>query len=1222
MSTSPLTLDENLAIMAGAGVGKTYSLITICLHLLSGARRAGPPLRPDELCLLTFTDKAAAEMRSRLRERLDALSTGEARATDEADLRASFAALGRPFPGPELWRRVRDDLGSAWIGTFHSLCALLLRRAPAGFGVDPGFKLLDEREATALLRDTAERVVLDALERGEPEVADLCRELGFAARGRVPGVVGSLCEVMVKLREEGTDAASVAITHPDEARRDFEAALERVKAACAQASALDARLPKFHGVLASCRRALDGMRFETFLHPDRFPALRAALEEDPRLVRQQNELGEALKDLKWSALGHEKTHVGLLEHHAACEVVRHEGAFRRLLSELSDRHRAELRKRSALDFSELLILSRDLLRDHPPVRREVHDRMRALLVDELQDTNRLQLELVALLAERREGGPRPVPPAGVLDLPLQQAFLCAVGDRKQSIYEFRGADVSVFSRLAALVERNGGRRHYLRTNRRSTPALLTFFNRTFRSVLVAKEPGAPPRDYEVVYDPAAEDLEPHRAGAPGRAARRPAELICYEPEARAPENRAQDAELVARKVRQLLAPKSGLKVEGEDGKPRPLLGKDVAILFRRFTFLEVYRQALARAGVAHRVVRGRGFYAAQEVVDLASLLSLIADPSDGISFAAVLRSPLVALSDASLYRLAQACGGKLQLKSVRAAGPLDRLGLSAMELERLERFLDLHLRLRSERDRLGLRMLLQISLEETGYRVAQAGAPFGEQALANIDKLLELAARRDSAGAGDCASFSAELLALADAEPAEAQADVMDAGDERAVSLMTIHQAKGLEWPVVVVPDLAAGPVPQTRRILFDRTLGLGIKPWMEGELDLGRTPRLQRIAEELARREEAEYRRLLYVALTRARDHLVLSGQARGMRSATWRGYLDRALEADPELRALVQEVKERDIPEPKAPPGVQGSLLLDGTDRVVAAEERCARPPALRPAAVVYPVTHVGSYFLCERRYLYAHVVGLAELPIHLEVEADEGPELLMPGRPRSPNDPRVRGTVAHALLEQVDLEAIGDGPRLDAQLRDLLWRLGYEPDTADAREIASWARGFLQSPFAVASLRGRLGQVRREVPFLLRLPGASAEGMAVHLKGQIDLLVLDEAGGATVVDYKASERHAEGLDPYRFQLDCYALAARHLLGEGVPIRTGIAFLKEKDPGPDFRAPVGAEALRALEARLAGAAAELVAATASPGTEWRGRDAAYCASIRCGYQYRCHAR
>ncbi|HZN93239.1 MAG TPA: UvrD-helicase domain-containing protein [Myxococcales bacterium] len=1217
----PLALERNLAIMAGAGAGKTYSLITIGLHLLSGARRDGRQLRPAELCLLTFTDKAAAEMRSRMRERLDALATGEAKRSDEADLRASFAALGRPFPGPELWRRVREDLGSAWIGTFHSLCMQLLRRAPAGFGVDPGFRLLDERESTLLLQDTAERVVLEALERREQEVSDLCRELGFSARGRMPGMVGALRDALVKLREEGLGADQVAITDEQEAHRALSAALERVSEAASRAAALDGARGRFAHCLSACLQALDGIRYETFLHADRFPALRHALRAERTLTNQHGDLGEALKDLKWSALGRERAGKGLLEHYAACRIVPHEAAFRRLVGELQDRHRGELRKRSALDFSELLIRSRDLLRDHPVVRREVQDRMGALLVDEFQDTNRLQLELVALLSEAREGGPRAVPEAGVMDLPLQPAFLCAVGDRKQSIYEFRGADVAVFGQLATLVERNGGRRHYLRTNRRSVPGLIDFFNRFFQSVLVAREGTITPRDYEVLYLPEGDSLEPHRTL---RAARPHVERLVYEPQERAPDSRAQDAALVARKVRQLLAPRSGLKVEGADGKLRPAVGKDVAILFRRFTYLEVYRQALARAGIPHRVVRGRGFYAAQEVVDLASLLSVIADPSDALSFAAVLRSPLVALGDAGLYRLVQACGGeRLQLKSVRAVERPALVGLSAGELERLDRFLDLHRRLRSERDRLGLRVLLQVALEETEYRVALAGSPFGEQALANVEKLLELAGRWDERAAGDCQRFAAELLALADAEPAEAQADVMDAGDERAVSLLTIHQAKGLEWPVVVVPDLCAGPMPQSRRILFDRALGLGLRPWIDGELEVGRTPRLQQIADELSRREEAEYRRLLYVALTRARDHLVLSGQCKGMKQATWRGYLDRALEADPALRALVADAREGEVPEVRAPAGTQGSLLLDGEERVAAAEARCSRPPPLRPRTAVFPVTQLQNYFLCERRYLYAHVVGLVEFPIHFEVEEEEQPEPLLPGRTRSPNDPRVRGTVAHALLENVDLEAVGDPAALDAQLRRILWELGHEPDTQDSREISAWARGFLATPFA-ASLRGGRVRVMREVPFALRLeapgPGPEPEpgGLEVFLKGQIDLLAIDERGGATVIDYKASERHPEGLGPYAFQLDCYALAARRLVGEGAMLRTGIAFLKERDPGPDFREPIAPGALAGTEARLAKAAGELVAR--SRGMDFRGRDAAYCASIRCGYQYRCH--
>ncbi|HZA51058.1 MAG TPA: UvrD-helicase domain-containing protein, partial [Myxococcaceae bacterium] len=197
----PLALERNLALMAGAGAGKTYSLMTICLHLLGGARRDGVALRPAELFLLTFTEKAAGEMRARLRERVDRLVRGSPASGEELELRSSFARHGRPFPSQEHWRRIRDDLGAVTLGTFHSLCVQLLRRAPAGLGVDPSFELLEEGDATALLEDCAERVVLDALERGEAGVDELCATLDFRGQGpfRPAGLVESLCRVLTRV---------------------------------------------------------------------------------------------------------------------------------------------------------------------------------------------------------------------------------------------------------------------------------------------------------------------------------------------------------------------------------------------------------------------------------------------------------------------------------------------------------------------------------------------------------------------------------------------------------------------------------------------------------------------------------------------------------------------------------------------------------------------------------------------------------------------------------------------------------------------------------------------------------------------------------------------------------------------------------------------------------------------------------------------------------------
>ncbi len=1222
----PLALERNLALMAGAGAGKTYSLITICLHLLGGARRDGRIIRPAELFLLTFTDKAAGEMRARLRARVDRLARDGAGPEDEKELRGSFERNERPFPTPDFWRRIRDDLGAATIGTFHSLCVQLLRRAPAGFGVDPAFELLEDGEARRLLHDTSERVVLEALERGDADVADLCRDMRFTAQGRAEGLVEALCAVFTRVREEGLSASRLPISDEREALQDFQRAVAQLDEQILTALAADERGKRAFGeVLGRCARAVVGMTFENFLEPGRWPALKAAIASSPNLGRQKEEI----KRVKFLAVGKDKEVVGLHGHYAACAVSKQERAFRALLVELSSRHRAELDKRAVLDFSELLIRTRDLLRDVPSVRREVQDRVQVLLVDEFQDTNRLQLELVTLLAERREGAPRlvrdgqeeagdpgPQPQLGlaldsrrgrgmaVEDVPLEPGLLAAVGDRKQSIYEFRGADVSVFEVLAQQIERDGGRRAFLQHNRRSSPELLSFFNEVF-AYAMAPKPDA--RDFEVAYAPAEDDLHPVRAQ---RVEPPVVERLVYSPLDSAEECRLQDADAVARRLRALLAPNGPEWVVGEDDEPRRVRGGDVAILFRRFTHLESYRQALIRHGVPHRVVRGRGFYGAQEVLDLASLLALVADPGDAISLAAVLRSPLVGLSDASLFDLAWAGRQRLRIAELNRPGRLQ--DLPEDERRRLERFLTLLPRLRRERDRLGIRVLLRVALEETGYRVAMAGTPFGEQALANLDKLLELAARWDASGVGDCERFARELISLAEAEPTEAQADVLDAGDPRAVQLLTVHRAKGLEWPVVVVPDMASRRTFRPGRIVFDRRLGLAIKPWLPDELEPTPTTRFMRVCGELARREDAESTRTFYVALTRARDVLILSGQVAKPPQGSWRRTLDVLVEDSPSLKARVRDVFVEEIPAPAPVPRVSQEPEESVRARAQAALASARTLPPVQPRTVVFPVTQLQDFFLCPRRYMYAHEVGLSEHPMVFELQEGPDGELV---EARAPGDPRQRGTLAHRLLERMELSTVANGgPALRKHLEELLWAEGESPK--DNEQMLEQVCDFLGTRFAVGLARAGEARVHRELPFLLRLDGPG--GLAVHLKGKIDLLFEADDGSALVLDYKFSKRHPAGLEPYAFQLDCYALAARQYVREGVPVRTGIAFVREGKREPELRDRASEVDPDAFALRLVDRAGELL--EASRKFDWPGHARDRCQAIRCGYQYRCH--
>jgi ATP-dependent exoDNAse (exonuclease V) beta subunit len=1204
-AVSPLALERNLALMAGAGAGKTYSLVTMVLHLFAGAREAAGPLKPSRLCMLTFTDKAATEMRSRTRTRLDALVQGEAQ---EPELRASLERLGRPFPSQDTWRAIREDLGAATVGTFHSLCGQLLRRAPPGLGIDPSFEVLDELEALGLVQDVCERVVLDALEAGDLLVTELCQELTFSGSGFSDGLVASLRHVYGKLREEGLRAATAAISSSEEARAELVALIQEGLRHCSSARELDAK-GEWSRLTAACERALKGMTPENLFEADQLPSLKAAFIADGRnFARLSKGAAGPIRSLYWLAFGKSDGSVMRLEDaFAAWRTAPFEATFRELLGRVETRHAEEFARRNVFDFTALLVKARDLLRDHPGFRHQVQERMSALLVDEFQDTNRLQLELVLLLAERREGGPRILPPFEdpLAALPLEPAFLCAVGDRKQSIYEFRGADVSVFTLLADKIVSEGGTRDFLRFNRRSVPALLDFFNRSFAGVLVASDP---PRPFEVAYVPAEDDLSPvRRALSEDPAVER---LVLGEAESTA-DARNKDAEAVAMRLRVMLAPGAAPCVTHEDGQRlRPVRGGEVAILLRTFTHLEVYRQALIRHGVPHRVLRGRGFYGAQEVLDLASLLALLSDTDDTLALTAVLRSPLVGLSDASLFRLTNESG--LKLAEVQKKD-LSMCELPPRERVRLERFLAALPSLRRERDRLGVRALLQVALEVTGYREAMAGTPYAEQASANIDKLLALAGRRDERGTGGCTAFARELRMLADADPTEAQADLLDAGDPRAVQILTIHRAKGLEWPVVVVPALGGRRRSTSGRAHFERTHGLALRPWLPDTLEEFRSQRFDQVKEELKAREFAEYRRLLYVALTRARDMLILSGAAERGASDSWWHMLNGRLDADTELRARVRDVRVEQLPPPADPLPPSAEELVEAEARVEAAVQRVRGGGVMpEPEEAITSVAALQDFMSCPRRYRYMHQLGMngprpwelaaRAVPPWVELESwleTRGPTQLVP-----------------LLLRDMDVRlAAAPASERRPHLERLLRRMGRQPDEEEMEEVLGMVERFLASELARRLASSPAASIHRELSFVLDLPSGAAHGRTA-VSGELDLLWETPEGEAWVVAWRPGKRHPLGVAAYANELVAQGLAARRLVREGVNIRVGVVFLGEPTPEPEFLTVPGGLEERA--GRLGEAVRALVRGNLRK--EWPGRERPTCQALHCGFAEHCH--
>lgn len=1183
-----LRLERNLAILAGAGTGKTYSLITLCLHLLGGAREGHEPLEPARLGLVTFTDKAAGEMRERLRQRLDALANGDG-ADAEAELRASFEGK---LPPPSFWRRVRDDLGAASISTFHALCIQLLRRAPPASDIDPNFELLNERDAAALLVHVTERVVLEAVQKDVTEIRELVRDQGFGGAGNW-GLVDALVPVVARLREEGLTTSQLPSADEEALRESFDESVSVLRQVLAEGVP---NTPKLQEAFDTCRELLDGLTLETW--PQRVDGLQKAI------YKKQNATLATLRSCiapKPSRPPEDKRlrHLGQL--YGALRMAPYESQVRALLDEVMHRHARELKRRRVIDFTGLLVQTRDLLRDYPEARREAQAAFGALLVDEFQDTNRLQLEVVLMLAERREGAPRTLDEGACLEeaLPLEPAFLAIVGDRKQAIYEFRGADVSVFEVAAAAIERSGGGRAFLKTSRRSSPQLVKALNALMPGVLGPGRYEGTPEDFEVVYQPEADDLVAHRKKSPDDTPLcrvQPPEPL--EGKVDAATFRELDADAVARAVAELLN-RGEYEVEPRDGERRPLRGGDVALLFQRFTQVETYRAALVRHRVRHRVLRGRGFFGAQEVIDVACFLSVLADLTDTLSLAAVLRGPLVGLSDESLLRLAM--GGEPG-RGLRAE---QVLGLEAAptwmgddESKRLMHFITSCKHLRRDAHRLGVRASLAVACDEFSWPVLAAAGPYGEQAVANLEKLLALAGERDADGVS-IGAFARELLSLAEDEPREAQAELIDDGDTGAVTLCTVHQAKGLEWPVVVLPDLQGGLASRDKALRFDRTLGLALKP--SGEAFEGfQSLNARHIDDRNKRRAGAESLRLLYVALTRARERVVL-GLSHGARANTWARLIDEAVEAAG-VEVAPLEAPEAPTPPPpdeRLPEAVARRHVQAALDRV-----RVSSPPAASTA--VLAVTQLQDFVTCPRLFHFAHQLSLTPADV-TRPDDDARPMEDEPGGDSI--DVRARGTAAHRLLEVTPLEAVGTpalGPTLKALRRD-------EGLEAAGDEVVRWVEAFWRTPFGLRL--GALGdeRVHRELPFLLTLTDDA--GFRLALKGQIDLLV-EEDEEALVVDYKTSVPPASGLEHYRFQLGCYVLAARRFLGKPVGVRAGIVFLRHSDVTPAFlKSP---EDERRLEAELVAQARALTQCQAA--FSWPGRQRSACEAARCGFISRCH--
>jgi len=839
---------RDVVVTAGAGSGKTLTLVARYLALLA----EGYPLRGA--IAITFTEKAAREMRNRVRD----------------EIRRYLETPGLPEAERERWQDLYGGLDAARIGTIHGLCSEILHSHPAEAAVDPRFEVLDEGRANLLHRQAVDETLAWAAEdpglaplfellseRGLREALDalLRRRLDAAETfSRMPADV--LAHWRAALRAQQTEALAELLTGPD---WQVAAATVQVSAADQADDLLEIQRQMASAALreAETSSSLDDRR-TALARLGEIKVMGGSARLWPGGKEQVAEVKTALKTLRQLWKDAALLHLTFSPTDEALAAAM--PGLRACFDYVCARYGIMKRERDALDFDDLEAGALALLESNAAVRARWQAETAALLVDEFQDTNDRQRRLVRCLDTRPAAG------AGG-----SGGKLFIVGDAKQSIYRFRGADVTVFREERERIARAEGAVLPLATSYRAHGELLEVLNDLLRPVL--GEDADPARPW---VEPFAR-LRPHRPTAgPGFAAPHIELHLALGAKSEDGLDRAADA----------LATRLNALVEGhtlfveEDRSLRRLEYADVAILCRASTSFAAYENALERAGIPFLTVAGRGFYSRPEIRDLLNALTALSDPTDDLTLAGLLRSPALALSDAALYRLVAEGGGEAfqplraptfersevaagvsrqhLWDTLRALGP----SLPGEEGARAARAASLIAALHTQAGRAPVADLIKAFLDATGYRAALIAAGH-TRAARNVAKLLADAHASGLVGVGEFLEYVAELRDSG-AREGEARATA-----EGAVQIMSVHAAKGLEFPVVVLGDITYTP-PSRNSILFNPALGI-LLPQRDDDKALPATYRLgKRIADD---QEAAESDRLLYVAATRAREKLIVSG-------------------------------------------------------------------------------------------------------------------------------------------------------------------------------------------------------------------------------------------------------------------------------------------------------------------------------------------------------------
>jgi ATP-dependent helicase/nuclease subunit A len=1068
---------RSFIVEASAGTGKTTVLTRRMLHCVLESGSSGAPVPLSRLCAITFTEKAAGEMKIRLRQEFER----RAAAPDPLGRRARQALL---------------DLESASISTFHAFAVALLKERPVEAGLDPRFTALDEIQGEILFREVWDFWLKRVLDERSPALEQALRAgLGLDA----------LRSAASALRRHAHAIRNLALPAPptDEELQQRRSEMRRVGLA----------------FLARCLDPSDKLAtpFEDALAwladpqgkgvPQKGGAKGAAgkWEGGKPTVESAREFLSAAVDFR--------TQMRLLPAQRALDAI-----VRLIVNDFLPEWERQKRARGYLDFDDQLWCACELLSSSSSARAEFQNRYAALLVDEFQDTDPVQWKIIRLLAA----------PSGDSDaVPgmIAGGRLFIVGDPKQSIYRFRGADIETYSEVTSAKAREDLDLALLEltSNFRSVPAILDFVDEAFRAAMAA----GPDKSYQPRY--LAFDGRGARDGGPGGVA---VHLLGDrneegDPAGGGPDFSERESERIARLIASIPG-NADWQVQTGSTWRNPRL-RDVAILLPVLTHADDLEDALRAVGIPYVLEGGKFYYARSEVCSAIMVLRAISNPNDRVALYGALRSIFFGLSDEDLLR-AKMDGQPFDYREEVPAG------CSLHHPFQILRALHRHRHERTASE------TLEHLLRDTGGR--ETLAPRGIQSLANLNKLV-----RTMRSLQQNSTFSevVELIRSMDEEGmAESESRIMEEHSD-AVRILSIHRAKGLDFPIVIVAGL--GIQRQSRRPEFlSDPHGLGTYGLHLGSKEAGmQTPGWNDLVERDKEREDAELTRLLYVALTRARDHLILSTHGRGKKlrdTGPWAHAFDKT-RLKP-LAEFLPRLGREGYPgvrwlDPDSLPGKMAQPASDGapadgawSERLAAEYEELDRLLSSTPAA---------------RRLLA--VTASEEMPG--EVAAID-----------TPRDRAVRlGIAFHRAMNALDF---AKSPDAEALAREAGSR--QQLDEESCRMLMEMIHTSLGSDL-ITRARQALSDGRRifkELPFVRALSRDAEEIQ----EGNIDLL-FEETDGWVLVDYK-TDHVAEGWNSesplaqkYEGQIKAYAAAMKSL---GIEVRS--AWLLLARTGAQVEIPV----------------------------------------------------